>query len=189
MQAARALEDRLGAPQRLGQKMNHARLEDGRAARQYRTALHIDRLDRRFAAHAAARGGVEVAFQAVEIDLDSGIQFDRDGVPELTRVAIGMVRPADFANLVRVLQDAFGEQKSGGQLEVVPRGAHGNRDRFVAEADFERLFDGQQVLERRGGIALDLLDGDCQDGPVHTDFMVARGLPPRVVSGSPLKVG
>jgi hypothetical protein len=44
----------------------------------------------------------------------------------------------------------------------------------LAEADFERFFDGQQVLNWRGGIAVDFLDGYCEDGPVHTGFMVTR---------------
>ncbi len=43
-----------------------------------------------------------------------------------------------------------------------------------AEADFERLFDGQQILEGSGGIAFHFLDGYRQNGAVHTDFMVTR---------------
>ena len=45
-----------------------------------------------------------------------------------------------------VVQDAFGEQETGGQLEVMAGRPHGDGDGFVSdrvEADFERLFDGQ----------------------------------------------
>ncbi len=49
-----------------------------RVAREHRAALHLDGFDGRFAAHAAARSGVEVALQAIEIHFDAGIQLHRD---------------------------------------------------------------------------------------------------------------
>ena len=136
--------------------------------------LCLNSFDGGFAADAAAGGGVEVAFQAIEIHFDARVQFHRDGIAELPRVAIGLVRPTDLANLRGVVEDAFGEQKTGGQFEIVAGGTHRDRDGFAAEADFERLFDGQQILERGGGIAFDFLDGYRENRPVHTDLMVTR---------------
>jgi hypothetical protein len=52
----------------------------------------------------------------------------------------------DFANFAGVMEDAFGEQESGGQLEVVAGGPHGEGDGLFAEADFEWFFDGQKIL-------------------------------------------
>ena len=119
-----------------------------------------------------------MALQAIQIHFDAGIQFDCDRIAELARVdgrvSIGRGRPTDFVDLSGLVQDAFAEQESGCQLEVVPGGAHRDGDGPVAQANFERIFDGQQVLECRGGIAFDFLDGYGEDGPVHTDFMVTR---------------
>ena len=72
------------------------------------------------------------------------------------------------------MQNALREKKAGGQFEIVAGGSHRNRDGFTAQADFERLFDGQQVLKRGGGIAFDFLDGYGENRPVHTDLMVTR---------------
>ena len=81
---------------------------------------------------------------------------------------------ANVADLVRALQDPFGEQEAGGKLEVVARRAHRDGNGAVGYADLEGFFDGQQVLKRRRGGAVNLLDRDRQDGSVHTELMVAR---------------
>ena len=178
VQPAGSLKDRLRSPQGVGKTMNDAGFDHRRVARQHRAALHLhlclNGFDGSFAADAAAGGGVEVAFQAIEIKLDAGVQLYRDGVAELARVAVRDVRPAYFANLIGAVQDTLAEQEAGGQLEIVARGAHRDGDGSVAKADLEGLFDGQQVLEWGGGIAFDFLDRYRENGAVHTDFMVAR---------------
>ena len=84
------------------------------------------------------------------------------------------LRPVDFADLCGVSQNAFGEKEAGRQFEVVAGSPHGDGDGFVAEADFEGFFDGQQILKGRGRFAFDLPDRYREDRPVHTDFMVTR---------------
>ena len=57
----------------------------------------------------------------------------------------------DRAQIVRALQDAFGEQKPGGELAIGARRAHDDRKRSVVQPDFERFF-------RCGSIAVDHSD-------------------------------
>ena len=66
------------------------------------------------------------------------------------------------------LDDALGEQKTSGQLLVVPGRAHGYRQgavltlavHFVAHPDFQRLLSGQLVGSRHGrAAAAHLLNG------------------------------
>jgi hypothetical protein len=50
-------------------------------------------------------------------------------------------------DLVGAFENSFGEEEAGCQLEVVTGSPHGNRDGFVAYADFEGFFDGEKILQ------------------------------------------
>ena len=45
-----------------------------------------------------------------------------------------------------LLHQAFREEKPGGQFEVVPRRPHGDTERLIAHANFERLLSRKIVL-------------------------------------------
>jgi len=51
--------------------------------------------------------------------------------------------------------------------------SHGDGDGFLAQANFEGVFDGQQVLEGSGGVAFDFADRNCQNTPVHSGTRIA----------------
>ena len=78
-------------------------------------------------------------------------------------------------DLIARIEFPIPSEKAGGQFEVVPRCPHRDGNRSVAEANFQRLLHGQQILESGVGVAFDLLDGYREDGSVHTDLMVTRG--------------
>lgn len=56
----------------------------------------------------------------------------------------------DRGDLLRMIQNAFGEEKTGGEFAVVAGGAHGDghvvQAIFIAHADLQGLFDGDEVL-------------------------------------------
>ena len=52
----------------------------------------------------------------------------------------------ELDDLLAALDQSFGEQKAGGKFQVVPGRAHGDAQRMIANADFERLFTGEIVV-------------------------------------------
>jgi hypothetical protein len=52
----------------------------------------------------------------------------------------------DFNDVGAAFENAFGEEKAGGEFFVVAGRAHGDRDGFAADADFEGFFDCEGIL-------------------------------------------
>ncbi len=86
--------------------------------------LDAQRVERGFAADAAAGGGVEVALEVGGVYGDAGAEADADGVVLLLGDGADAVLHA--LDLVGAADDAFGEEEAGGELEVVAGGAHGD---------------------------------------------------------------
>src|SRR5690606_15223323 len=100
----------------------------------------------------AARRGVEVALEAVEVDFDVGRELDADDVDQ----AVG-VRRAAWAggrDVVRPADDALGVQEADRKLEVLAGRAPRDGDAplamlvagEVAEPDLERLLGRDDVV-------------------------------------------
>jgi hypothetical protein len=142
VKAAGAIEDGLLATEDFREAMDDGGIDDRRILGQYRTALGVKGVDGGFSADSAARGGVEVAPEPLEVYCDSRSELDGDGVARLPGISAGL-RSADAVDLAGAFEDAFGKQEAGSQLEVVARGPHGYGHRGVGEADFEGFFDGQ----------------------------------------------
>ncbi len=153
VQAAGLLEHGLIGAQGLGQPAED-RLPDGEVRRgDIESSLHGDGIERGFAANAAARRSVEMALEPVEVDADAGSELDADDVDQ----AIRRRRPARprECDVRRMPDDAFGEQKSDGELLVVARGAHRDRDTALdapaalavqLQADFQRLLGRDHII-------------------------------------------
>jgi hypothetical protein len=128
------------------------------------TRLHAERLSDALP-HTAARCRVEIPLQAREVDVDAGLQLDLDDVAHDRLIDRWTVR-CGVTQLRRRAEHALREQKSDGELDVVPRRAHRDRDaalfaaerRGVSEPDFEGRFRGEQV---------GVLDPRCADEALH----------------------
>src|SRR5689334_14541068 len=136
---------------------------------QHRAALHLNRFDGCFSADAATRTRVEIALQSFEIDLNACVQFHRNRITRLARISRRLGSP-DSMNLRRALENAFGEQETRGQLEIMAGRTHGDGNGPLAELDFERFLDGQQILQRSRRGPIDLLDRYRQDAAIHSDL-------------------
>jgi len=83
-----------------------------------------------------------VAGQLGEIDLDVGPQMEVDGI------AFWVARVGnDLGDLVAIRDQAFGEEKAGGEFFVVAWSAHGNADGTGFDLDLERFFNDEPVRE------------------------------------------
>src|SRR6185436_1821210 len=133
-------------------------------------------IDRGLAADAAARRHVEVALQALEVDLDARRELDAHDVHQ----AIGCTLPArhDALHVAAPADDAFREKESHGEILVVPRRAHRDGDRLlsaaavaarIAQPNLERLFGRDEI----GIVGLTKLSA-----AKTTDVELARRLPP-----------
>jgi hypothetical protein len=63
------------------------------------------------------------------------------------RLAIGILNVVNTSDVVAPRDDAFGEQKSGGELEVVPRRPHRDADGCTIQANLQRLLDRHVVVD------------------------------------------
>ena len=106
-------------------------------------------LDGACPADAAARSGVEISFQAFQIDRNIFRQLNDDRV---LNIFIFTRQPA-VANtryLIGSLDNSLGEEKTRREFRVVAGRAHRDRDRFVfaarkTETYFEGFFHGERV--------------------------------------------
>ena len=73
------------------------------------------------------------------------IESNIEGVADAFRVDVGAV--SDFTDFVGAFDDAFGDQKSGGEFVIVSRGSHHHGDAFSVDANFERIFPCDDVGE------------------------------------------
>ncbi len=103
------------------------------------------RLERCAAADAAARRGVEVPLQPIQVHRDARLQLDADHVARSPVL--------HMLHLVGGLDDPLGEQEPDGQLAVVAGRAHRHRDPaadatavlIAGQADLQRLLHRQLV--------------------------------------------
>src|SRR5579875_2406612 len=146
---------RLGLPQRLWKRAYHLG-SNCWTSRERLAALNIERVERRLAADAAARGRVEVALQPEQVEVNPRPQRHRHDVEPLLRLFRFVETVGDIEDVVAAGDDAFTSEKAGRQLEVIARRAHRNRDALAPgdvvfipeEPDLERLFGGQHVVIR-----------------------------------------
>ena len=154
VETAGRVEDRLRGAQPLGQRGHH-RLPDRRPVG-HRLAVLLDLVERRLAAQATTGVGDEAALGRVEHHPSA--QGDGDDVVlllALTGEAVG-----HGGEVVGALEDPFGEAEADGQLEVVPRGAHGDGERpgllaRTVHADLHGLFGDELVGLVEHPIAVD----------------------------------
>lgn len=148
VKTASAIEDALGAAEFFGelQKRGGGDLE-GTGLRGSAEEFGTNLVDGRFAADAAAGVDVEVAASG-GIEKGGGAELDVHGIFCLCRCSSsGGLGFLNRKNLIGCLDYAFGEEEAGGQLSVMAGSAHGDGERFAVNANFERLFAGERVLE------------------------------------------
>ncbi len=167
VQAAGVVEDGLRGPQRLGQPVDDGGVKAW-PGRQPRAQGDAHGRQGSLAADAAAGGGVEVPPQPVEIDRHAAPQVHGDDVLAATGVGAAAAQPLDLACR---RYDAFRQKEAGRQLEVVAGRAHGHgkADGIMApatghaKANFQRLFDRQEIGLRRQNLTVHLLNGFLDD--------------------------
>jgi hypothetical protein len=95
-----------------------------------------------------------------EIDMEIGGESDVEGIG--WDGGGGAMR--ESAEVRGLGEDAFGQEKAGGEIVVVARGAHGDGDASSVDADFEGFFGGEEVGLVSGGFIVsefkDLGPGD-----------------------------
>src|SRR5688572_9568985 len=152
VQAARLLEDGLLRLQRRRQPPERGARHVKLGGADVVLPLHGDGVDRSLAANATARRHVEVALEALEVDLDAGTELDADDVDQ----AVGRALPArdHVLHITARMDDAFREQEPDGEVLVVPWCAHRDRDGLlgaaavasrVAQTNLERLLDRDEI--------------------------------------------
>ncbi len=139
VETARRVERRLSRPERVRQGTDHIRRDDGSRARK-RLAADLDLVERGLAADPARCRRDEMAFGG-EGGVEGPAEADDDGV-----VGLGMGdRVAEIDPLdLRAVDEALGAEEADGELRLVTRGAHRDRDpdRLLARSrspDLERL--------------------------------------------------
>ncbi len=143
VQSAGPAENSLRRPQRIGQAEQDLRVDCKSWIRRLKRS-RSDRLDRSFAADTATRSREEIALQLFGI---SGAFRGKLGPHQVSAVRfVTFVIALDAENLLVSLHEAFGEQKPGGQLEVISRRAHRHAQRLFSHADFQRLLGREIVL-------------------------------------------
>src|ERR1051326_8200905 len=130
--------------QRVGKCMDDRRRDARR--RRHARSVHTQRIDRRLPAHAAGRRRVEVALQSLQVD-------------RIAHIDAHDVRRSPLADRLELARDRLREEKDGGEIEVVARSPHRDRNRPVADADLQRLFDDDDVIAVRTSAAVDACDG------------------------------
>ena len=58
--------------------------------------------------------------------------------------------------LIEVIDDAFGEQETRGEFDVVTGSTHGDGERRIVDADLERFFGGEGVVDAPQAAAVPL---------------------------------
>src|SRR5689334_20603102 len=79
----------------------------------------------------------------------------------------------NHADLKRIPDDAFREEKSCGQLSVVARRSHRDREASASEADFESFLHGQDVVALKCIRPAHSADRHGNDGAAHNPFPTA----------------
>ena len=158
VQTARLVEQALHSPELVWKPENRRRRDDRPVAE--RSALDVDHVQRRFAADAAARRGVEVALRP-ELELAS----DRDADDVVVLLFTGNAAITNALDICLAGDQALGEEEAGGEREVVAGRAHRDRDAALLgtgliDPDLHRLFRREAVA---AGVARSRFDPDDLD--------------------------
>ncbi|SRR5260370_6727205 len=141
--------------------MNHTGIDEETPRRKGRTSVYFERRKGRLSAEPAGRRHYESALRLRRLDHHFGRKLDHYDVGLRGRYA---------ANLTRAADDALGEEKSGRQLTIVARRAHGHREAPRAQANLERLFNREKVLLPVRYKAIDLADWNTDSAWRHKPF-------------------
>jgi len=149
VQPAGHREAALCRAQRVGQRDERARGDPGRVAGHVKHRPGADRVDARLAADATGGGGEEVARRIGGRRWHVWCQRDVNHVVRVRRLVPGA--ELGGPDVVRIADDAFGEEEPQRQVEVVTGGTHGDREGRPlagarrADADLQGLFGGEAV--------------------------------------------
>ena len=160
MQPAGPVEHGLDPAEHSGKVRKKGRADTDVASRRS-DAVDAHSADGRFSTDAAARGGVEMPLQPGDIHRPARVQRDIDHVP--ARAAIRTAPVVDSSDVVAVEDDSFGEQEPGRELEIVTRRPHGDADRDAIQADFQRLFDREIIVDPAFAACMPLDNGRSLD--------------------------
>src|SRR2546426_1067979 len=104
--------------------------------------LSLNRFDGRFSAQSAARAGEDVTGELFKVDGNFGSEQDVQNVLLFVTAAV-----LDTKNILPAMNNPFSKKKTGGQLGVVAGRAHGHADSAAANADLQRFFLGQLIVD------------------------------------------
>ena len=132
-----AREISLSVAQAIGQFEKLRLFDPDRDCRINRRKLLADEFDARFSTETATRGN------GAETMGGGGTVFRRGGEHHIENVAERgrQSAPRDLAQIVPRPNDSFGKKKAGSEFLVVARRAHGDRERVLADPNFQGLLD------------------------------------------------
>ena len=107
-----------------------------------------------------------MTLEPFEIDLNVRGETHGYGICRLPRIPVAC-RTSNAGDLMSTLQNSLGEKESEGELEVMPRGPHGDAHWLFADRDLEWLLDSEQILKSAGRFAINFLYWDSEDASVH----------------------
>src|SRR5437879_357588 len=161
MQTTGPIENGLRRTQHARQPMNDLRIHCEAIPMEDGASAGVDRLNGGLAADAATRAHVEVTFETFDVaGIGRRLELDAHGIVSCR---------FDLRDVGHASDDALAKQEPGGKFEVVPRSPHRNRYRLIADADFERLFDSDEILLRFGRGADYPLHRNRQNISLHLD--------------------
>lgn len=100
-------------------------------------------IDRSFSANPATGSGKEVAGHLFKVGRNFRCDLHLNDIRRIHARAFRRIFKRE--NVLAALDDAFCKQKTGCQLEIMARGAHGDTQRTIADADFQRFFRCEEI--------------------------------------------
>jgi hypothetical protein len=164
VKTARLLEDVLPLAQPVGERREQGRVDLERVVQHGVLRLRPDGVDRGLAAQPARAGRVEGALEAGVGGGHPGREGDVEHVVGVEALGRGARTVARREVLVAGRDHALGDEEPRGEIEVVPGGAHGDREGSPAHADLEGLLDGQGVHRPSDGGRPVVVDGEPGHG-------------------------
>src|ERR1035438_9898767 len=148
--------------------MNHGGIDFEAAWRKDRTAVGCKRLQRFFAADPAGGRDHESALRRRVFNPGIRRKFHHHDI----RAGV-----CDGLNLTGAVDDVFRKEKAGRQFAIVTRRSHSDREAAGAHANFERFFDGKEILPPAGDAAIDFADRDTDGSWCHKPFIAQTDSP------------
>lgn len=186
MEPAGVLKSILGLAQAVGKGADDVLMRLPPDRREFRKHVEPEGFHRGLAADAATGGGVAISLEAFEIKRNAGAQLDADAVLQ-RRLAETRAAGGQALQLIESAQQAFADQKTGGEFLIVAGGAHGDGDRLYlpgvrgAEKDLnlQWFLDGKVVDTGLEAFSSEALDGSSDEEsrgrPRTTGFGVHAG--------------